>query len=131
MPEHVLSLIADALNDQSKAMKGSNILLLGVAYKKDVGDIRESPALEVLELLLQRGAHITYHDPFVPMLNSNGKQWTSAALSAALVGRADCVVILTDHSDYNWAWIVKHAKLVVDTRNATRGMRDEKKIYRL
>jgi len=131
MPEHVVSLIADALNDQGKAIKGSNVVLLGVAYKKNVGDIRESPALEVLELLLQRGAQVTYHDPYVPRLSNNGREWESAELSAALLRRADCTVILTDHTSYDWPWVVEQTTLVVDTRNATKGIRDNKNIYRL
>ncbi len=131
MPEYVVSLIADALNDHGKAIRDSNILLLGVAYKKDIADIRESPALEVLELLLQRGAKISYHDPFVPELVRNGQPWHSAELNEALVRQADCSVVLTDHSLYDWDWIVRHSKSVVDTRNATKGLNVNGKVYRL
>ncbi|RMG54798.1 MAG: nucleotide sugar dehydrogenase [Acidobacteria bacterium] len=131
MPEYVVSLIADALNDQGKPIRGSHILLLGVAYKKDVADTRESPALEVLELLLQRGAHVLYNDPFVPELMSNGRRWRSSELSEQVFDAVDCSVILTDHSLYDWPWIVSCSKLVVDTRNATRGLTARGKIYRL
>jgi UDP-N-acetyl-D-glucosamine dehydrogenase len=131
MPEYVVSLIADALNDQGKPIRGSMILLLGVAYKKDVADIRESPALEVLELLLHRGSQVIYHDPFVPELFANGQPWRSAELTASLLNRADCSVILTDHSVYDWRWIVEHSNLVVDTRNATKGLGVHRRVYKL
>ncbi len=131
MPEYVVGLVADALNDHGKPIRGSHILLLGVAYKKDVADTRESPALEVLELLLRRGAHVLYNDPFVPELVSNGRRWCSSELNEPLFEEVDCSVILTDHSLYDWPWIVNCSKLVVDTRNATRGLTARGKIYRL
>lgn len=131
MPEYVVSLIADALNDQGKPIRGSKILLLGVAYKKDVADTRESPALEVWELLERRGAQLCYHDPFVPELLHQDRRWRSAELMESLLGQTDCSVILTDHSQYNWRWIVEHAPLVVDTRNATKGLDIRGRIYRL
>jgi UDP-N-acetyl-D-glucosamine dehydrogenase len=131
MPEYVVNLIADALNDHGKPIRGSRILLLGVAYKKDVADTRESPALEVLELLEQRGAQLCYHDPFVPELMNDGRQLRSVELAESLLDQTDCSVILTDHSQYNWRWIVERSKLVVDTRNATKGLNLRGRIYRL
>jgi UDP-N-acetyl-D-glucosamine dehydrogenase len=131
MPEYVVSVIGDALNEQGKPIRGSKILLLGVAYKKDVADTRESPALEVLELLAQRGAQLFYHDPFVPELMNNGRHWRCSELTNGLLDEVDCSVVLTDHSGYDWRWIVERSKLVVDTRNATRGLAVPGKIYRL
>lgn len=130
MPEHVVSIISDALNDQSKAIRGARILLLGVAYKRDVGDTRESPALAVMELLHARGADLKYHDPYVRSFSYGGTRWEAIDLTAEAAQEADCVVILTDHSSYDWPWIVRNARLVVDTRNATAGI-DSDRIYRL
>lgn len=123
MPRYVVSRIQDALNEVQKSLKGSKILVLGAAYKKDIDDTRESPALDIMELLDQKGAEVLYNDPFVPEIQINGKKRTSVELTDALLASVDCVVIATDHSLYDWGWIVDRAKLVVDTRNATKAYR--------
>ncbi len=123
MPEHVLALISDALNIKKKSVNGSKILVLGMAYKNDIDDMRESPAITVCELLLQRGAKISYHDSFIPKCRLNLKTFNSVKLTSAEIKKADCVVILTSHSNVDYKEVVKHSKLVVDTRNATKGIR--------
>ena len=124
MPAHVVSKVAEALNDRGKPVRGSKILLLGMAYKKDIDDTRESPGLELLELLSHRGASVSYHDPFVPHLPAGGRHshlhGSSQPLTEALLLAQDCVLIVTDHTCFDWCWIMDHASLVVDTRNATR-----------
>jgi UDP-N-acetyl-D-glucosamine dehydrogenase len=126
MPAYVAGKIADALNDRGKPVKGSRILLLGMAYKKDVDDTRESPGLELLDLLLQKGAVVSYNDPHVPELPVTRHyphlRMMSQPLTEEFVRQQDCVVIVTDHSRYDWPWVVEHSALVVDTRNATRGV---------
>jgi UDP-N-acetyl-D-glucosamine dehydrogenase len=117
MPAHVVGLVADALNDEAKALRGSRVLLLGITYKPDVADLRESPPLEVLRLLRAKGATAVYHDPHVPALELEGEQLASVALDAAALHEADCVVIATHHSAYDWAWVARHARVIVDTRN--------------
>ncbi len=121
MPRYVVEKISDALNLQRKALNGSKLLMLGVAYKKDVGDTRESPALEVIRLILDKKAEFVYHDPYVSNLSLDSKTtYHSKPLTANLVQNADCVVILTDHGVVDYNWLVEHAQSVVDTRNATR-----------
>jgi len=122
MPEHVVSKIADALNERKKSVSGSKILILGVAYKKDVGDVRESPALDIIKLLQNKGAEILYNDPYIPQLNFDGLNLKCSELTEAVFGSIDCAVVVTDHSIYNYEWIVNKAPLLVDTRNATRGI---------
>jgi UDP-N-acetyl-D-glucosamine dehydrogenase len=129
MPEHVCTLVADALNEQCKSVKGSRVLVLGVTYKRDIEDVRESPALDVLRLLEARGASVSYSDPFVPELALNGDTRRSVDLWPA-VESADVVVIVTDHTDVPYREVVGRAKAVVDTRNATRGI-DSKKVVKL
>jgi UDP-N-acetyl-D-glucosamine dehydrogenase len=129
MPGYVVERLTDALNDRFKAVHGSKILLLGMAYKRDVDDCRESPGLELLELLRRKGAEVCYHDPHVPRLTDarHGVELAAEPLTEALLRRQDCVLIVTDHSAYDWQWIVDRAALIVDTRNATRstvGRRD-------
>jgi UDP-N-acetyl-D-glucosamine dehydrogenase len=128
MPRHVVARIADALNDRGKPVKGSKILLLGMAYKKDVDDPRESPGFELLELLRLKGATLQYNDPHIPTLppmrRYPGLRMDSHPLTTAFLSEQDCVVIVTDHSRYDWDWVVLHATLVVDTRNATRKIRE-------
>jgi UDP-N-acetyl-D-glucosamine dehydrogenase len=128
MPYHVVDAIASALNDRQKSIKGSKVLLLGVAYKKDVDDLRESPSLKLLELLAQRGAVLDYNDPYFPALHKmrhyDFSHMKSVALSPAQLGLYDCVLIATDHSSYDYEAIVGGAKLVVDTRNATRRVKN-------
>jgi UDP-N-acetyl-D-glucosamine dehydrogenase len=124
MPHHVVDKITDALNSRSQSVRGANIFVLGVAYKRDIDDVRESPALDVIDLLIKKGGQVTYHDPFAPKID--GQHWTggidmsSQPLSAAALAAADCVVILTDHRQFDYAEIVKHARVVVDTRNAIK-----------
>jgi len=124
MPYHVVDAVATALNEQKKSIKGSRVLLLGVAYKKDVDDLRESPSLKLLELLTQSGAVMDYNDPFFAGLHKMRHYDFSAMRSVELtperLASYDCVLIATDHSAYDYDAIVRHAKLVVDTRNATR-----------
>ncbi len=129
MPYHVVNSIADALNDRQKPVKGAKILLLGLAYKKDVDDLRESPSLKLIDLLQQRGARVDYNDPYIPKLHRTRKYdfpLQSVPLNGDMLKKYDCVVIATDHSDYDYADIVKNAQLVVDTRNATKSVRDGK-----
>ncbi len=122
MPHVVLGKIADALNDAGKPLKGSRVLVLGVAYKADIGDLRESPALDLIQLLHGKGAEVTYHDPYVPRLQVDGLALTGVALDAETLRQTDCVVIATAHSSYDWPWVVANSQLVMDTRNATKGV---------
>jgi UDP-N-acetyl-D-glucosamine dehydrogenase len=125
MPRFVVSKIADALNERGKPVKGSKIAILGMAYKKDVDDSRESPGFELMELLLHKGAEVSYNDPHIaelPAKRNYDLRMTSRPLTADYLGSQDCVLIATDHSAYDWRWIVEHSRLVVDTRNATKGL---------
>jgi UDP-N-acetyl-D-glucosamine dehydrogenase len=124
MPYHVVNRIQDALNDRQKAVKGSRIVLLGVSYKKDIDDVRESPALDILSILEKKGAQVVYHDPLVPELSLDGATHRSQPLEQALA-ESDCAVIVTDHSCFDMGAILGRARLVVDTRNATKGYRSE------
>lgn len=119
MPAYILTKISDALNDNGLPLNGSRLLILGVAYKGDVGDIRESPALDIIQLLSHKGANIAYHDPFVPELSFEDISLVSVELNDKILSDMDCVVVITAHSSYDWDWVVKGSKLVVDTRNAT------------
>ena len=125
MPEFVVEKVQNALNDASKPVRGSRIHILGVAYKRDIDDVRESPALDILLLLKQLGAVVTYSDPFVPELKTNGVTLFSQPLLPA-VTEADCVLIVTDHSGLDYFAIAERSKLIVDTRNALKGMRSGK-----
>jgi len=118
MPEYWVARVADRLNDQGKAVRRSKVLVVGVAYKKDIDDIRESPALDVIRLLEQRGAVVSFHDPHVARLHEDGVELTSVPLNAEALRAADCVVIVTDHSSIDYGLIAREAKLVVDTRHA-------------
>ncbi len=118
MPHYWVQQVQDALNDAGKAVKGSRVLVLGVAYKKDISDLRESPALDIIRLLQEKGATVAYHDPHVPTLRHEGLELTGEADLPAALAAADCVVIATDHSSYDWAAIRDAAALVVDTRHA-------------
>jgi UDP-N-acetyl-D-glucosamine dehydrogenase len=126
MPAYVVTKVADALNDQCKPIKGSKIILLGMAYKKDVDDPRESPGFELMELLLHKGAVAQYNDPYIPSLPSMRHyphlRMSSQELTADYLQSCDCVLIVTDHTAYNWSWIAQHAPLIVDTRNAMKGV---------
>ena len=125
MPEHVCERVAQALNDREKSVKGSRVLVLGVSYKRDIDDVRESPALDILNILEGRGARVGYNDPYVPELQLSRTVLRSEELLPA-VRAADVVVIVTDHSAYPYREIVEAAPVVVDTRNATRGIRSPK-----
>jgi UDP-N-acetyl-D-glucosamine dehydrogenase len=124
MPYHVVDSIAAALNDHKKSLKGSKLLVLGVAYKKDVDDLRESPTLKIMEILQKRGANFDYNDPYFPQLHKmrhyDYSSMKSVALKPETISAYDAIVIATDHTSYDYAAIVDSAKLVVDTRNATR-----------
>ncbi len=128
MPAYVVDRITDALNDVGKSIKGSTILLLGMAYKKDVDDPRESPGFELMERLLKKGALVDYNDPHIPVLPRMRRypdlSMQSHELTEDYLRSRDCVVIVTDHSVYQWPWIVEQSRLVVDTRNATSGLPD-------
>lgn len=128
MPYNVVDALANALNDRQKSIKGSKVLLLGVAYKKDVDDLRESPSLKLLELLTQRGAVMDYNDPYFPALHKmrhyDFSHMRSVDLTPDKLASYDCVLIATDHSSYDYDAIVRGAKLVVDTRNATRRVKE-------
>ncbi len=130
MPYHVLDSVARALNQQKKAVNGSKVLILGVAYKKDIDDLRESPALTIIELLKNAGADVSYNDPYFPKVGRGRKydlQMTCAPLEN--LGQYDCVLIVTDHSDYDYERIVRESKLVVDTRKATGGIDSPKIVH--
>ncbi|MBI1295518.1 nucleotide sugar dehydrogenase [bacterium] len=120
MPRYWVQKVQDALNEAGKAVKGSKVLVLGVAYKKDVSDLRESPALDIIHLLEQRGATVQYHDPHVPVIVYEGIEMTSVPHLDVALAEADCVVVVTDHSGFDWGWIMESAELLVDTRHVTR-----------
>ena len=126
MPEYVITRLAEFLNDIGKPVRGSRVCVLGAAYKRDVDDPRESPSFVLMELLLARGAELTYNDPHVPhlprMRHHNLPEMTSTELTAEFLQAQDCVLIATDHSAYDYEFIVRHARLVLDTRNATRNV---------
>ncbi len=130
MPEYVITRLAEFLNDRSKPIKGSKILLLGVAYKKDVDDPRESPSFILMEELLKRGAELSYNDPHVPRLpkmrHHDLPEMASVELSPEILTAQDCVLIATDHSAYDYEFIVKHSNMVLDTRNATVDVADHR-----
>lgn len=128
MPNYVLEKVTSALNDRAKSVRDSDVLVLGVAYKEDIGDLRESPALDVIGLLEEKGAKISYCDPFIPEFQHNGFRYVGVALTKDRLARADCVVITTAHSSFDWALIAETAVLVVDTRNALRNVKGSAKV---
>src|SRR5262249_19530541 len=127
MPQYVIDRLVDALNDRGKPVKGSKVCVLGAAYKKDVDDPRESPSFVLMELLLARGATLTYNDPHVPKLPAMRDHklpaMDSQSLTPEFLSSLDCALIATDHSAYDYDLIVKHAPLVIDTRNATKNVK--------
>ena len=130
IPYYVVTKIQDALNDRGKGIKGAKILILGVAYKKDVDDARESPALTIMDLLNKKGATLLYHDPYIPVLPSFRKysfKLKSTPLTRPLLHRIDAAVVVTDHSQIDYEWVAKHAPLIIDTRNATKNLKRWKK----
>jgi UDP-N-acetyl-D-glucosamine dehydrogenase len=127
MPYHVIASVVAALNQRKKALNGARVLVLGVAYKRDIDDLRESPSLTIIELLQKEGAQVSYHDPYFPMIGK-GRKYDLQMKRASLdnLGQYDCVLIVTDHSEYDYRRIVQESQLVVDTRNATQGIPSEK-----
>jgi UDP-N-acetyl-D-glucosamine dehydrogenase len=123
MPEVVVEKVARALNDARKPVRGSTVLILGVAYKRDIDDMRESPALDILHLLEERGAEVRFHDPHVPSFREDGREFVGVALDDAALAAADAVVVVTDHRAVDYQRVVDQAALVVDTRNVTAGLR--------
>ena len=136
MPQYVVNRLAEFLNDQRKPINGSRVSILGVAYKKDVNDPRESPSFELMKLLFARGASLTYSDPYIPVLPKMRHYrdlpvLRSQTLTAEYLGAQDCVLIATDHSSFDYHFIVEHSTMVLDTRNATRNVsRGREKIRR-
>ena len=130
MPYHSVEAVADALNQHKKALNGAKVLVLGLSYKRDIDDLRESPSLTIIELLQKRGAIVSYNDPYFPTVG-RGRKYDLNMTCAPLdkLEAYDCVMIVTDHSDYDYQRIVRESKLVVDTRNATKGI-DSPKIVR-
>jgi UDP-N-acetyl-D-glucosamine dehydrogenase len=127
MPEHVVATLADALNQHRQCLKTARILVLGIAYKKDIDDLRESPSLRIMELLQAHGAHVDYHDPYFPRLHKTRKydfKQLAVEPTAEALARYDAVIIATDHSSYDYNFITRHARLVIDTRNATREVKE-------
>ena len=130
MPGYVVSKIIDGLNRNRKCLKNSKILILGVSYKKDTDDIRESPAVEIISILKDKGSTVDYHDPHIPsfsgMRHYPHLTMKSVRLIQSKIRRYDCVVIMTDHTQYDYGWVVKNSKLIVDTRNAAKRFRYNK-----
>ena len=122
MPYYVADLINEALNNRGKSLKGSKIFILGAAYKKDIDDLRESPALKVIEILKEKNAIVYYNDPYIPEIKLGSGNMRSKKLDALNLRKADCTVIVTDHSSYDYTFIVKNSKSIVDTRNATENV---------
>jgi UDP-N-acetyl-D-glucosamine dehydrogenase len=135
MPQHVVQLVQDSLNEQSKALKGARVLVIGVAYKRDINDVRESPAIGIVDQLLRKGASVSYHDPFVSEMTLDGKESLKGVdLTDETLAGCDCAVIVTDHSKVDYARVLRLASLVIDTRNVTRKLampEYEAKIVRL
>jgi UDP-N-acetyl-D-glucosamine dehydrogenase len=131
MPAYVVQMVADALNDRSRAVRGARVLVLGVAYKAGVADVRDSPALEIIEGLLARGATVAYHDPYVTTVTIGAARAASISWDDADLASRDVVLILTAHAGYDWPAIVREAPLVIDTRNATGGLPPASHVLRL
>jgi len=135
MPAHVVQLVQGGLNSHRKAVNGARVLILGVAYKRDINDVRESPALAIVDQLMHKGAEVSYHDPFVPEMKLDGREsLSSVPLTDSTLSSCDCAVIVTDHSNFDYLRVAKLAPLVIDTRNATRRLgapEHEEKIIRL
>jgi UDP-N-acetyl-D-glucosamine dehydrogenase len=126
MPHYVIHRTMEALNEKKKSLKGAKVLVLGLAYKKDIDDVRESPSIELIELLKEKGAKVDYNDPYIPQthkMREHNLKMKSKPLSAAMLKSYDVVLISTDHSCYDYKWVVKNAKLVVDSRNATANVK--------
>jgi len=133
MPSYVVGKVVNALNEAGKSIKGAKVLVLGLAYKKDVDDVRESPSLELIELLAKKGAKVDYNDPHVPKthrMRHHDLKMSSVPLTGKNLERYDCVLISTDHSAYDYDLIAKHSRLVVDTRNAMKSVSGKKNIIK-
>jgi UDP-N-acetyl-D-glucosamine dehydrogenase len=126
MPEHVVNLAAEGLNRRGKPVRGSRMLVLGVAYKADIDDTRESPSLDIMETLRERGAKLEYSDPYVPTLRFAGKRLNSVTLTPAQLRRFDCVIVATAHTNVAYSTVLKHSQMVVDSRNVYQGRRSSK-----
>jgi UDP-N-acetyl-D-glucosamine dehydrogenase len=124
MPEYVVARAAEILNQQKKCLSGARVLLLGLAYKKDVDDLRESPALKAAQLLLKWGVQLNYHDPYIPQCKINGRPYASVALDVTTLNQSDLALITTDHSKVDYAFVVKHVPLIYDTRNALKNFHE-------
>ncbi|MFA6317181.1 MAG: nucleotide sugar dehydrogenase [Elusimicrobiota bacterium] len=131
MPEYVVSRIGDVLNERKRALHGSRVLVLGVAYKPGISDYRESPSLDVMDLLLKRKAVVSYHDPFVPRVEVGGRRLASAPLTDKALRSSDCVAVLTAHKEVDYGRVVRLAPAVFDARNATRSAAASRKVHRL
>ena len=123
MPAYVVEKVTQGLNIARKPVNGSNVLVLGVAYKRDIDDMRESPALDIIRLLEEMGAVVNFHDPFVPSLREDGHECTSVALTPAVVSAADIVVVVTDHRAVDYQTVADHASVIIDARNVTGTLR--------
>ncbi len=126
MPYYVVNRLSDIMNEKGKSIKNSKIFILGVTYKKDVNDLRESSAIPVIEEILHRGGKVSYNDPYVDAIHENRLNLKSVKLTKKALSTSDCTVILTDHSVYDYHWIVKNSRLVFDTKNGTRGIKDSR-----
>ncbi len=130
MPYFVVRKTVDALNEQGKSIRGAKVLILGAAYKKDIDDIRESPALKIISLLKERGAEVRYHDPYIPVIEGLRSYpdlvMESCPLKAELLRRQDCILIITEHSCFDYEWILEESSLIIDTRNALKGLSSKK-----
>lgn len=131
MPHHVVNKIVEALNDDRKPVRGSKLLILGAAYKRDVNDVRESPAVDIIDMLQRQGALVSYHDPYVPKLDLDSGKMSSSKYNDRLLSGADCVVVVTDHTCFDWNHVLNHAPLVVDTRNVTDGQSGPARVVKL
>ena len=120
MPGYVVQRVSDMLNDRNKCLRGAKILLMGVAYKHDVADLRESPALAIIEAFIQKGSVVSYHDPFIPTFDCIGQTWHSQNVNTATLKEQDCIVIVTDHASFDYQALIQDSVLIFDTRNATR-----------
>ncbi|HDS01784.1 MAG TPA: nucleotide sugar dehydrogenase [candidate division Zixibacteria bacterium] len=127
MPEYVIDRVTRHMNDYGQALKNARIVVLGVAYKPDISDVRESPALDVIKLLQDRGAKVMYNDPYVPIVKFDSGDMKSQKLTKKLLESAACTIIVTNHSDYDYQWVVDHSNLVFDTRNATKNVKGSKR----
>ncbi len=133
MPEYVVELIVKALNTRKLSINGANVLILGVSYKRDISDLRESPALDVIRVLQEKGANVRYCDPYVTVIKmDDGPDLKASPMNEKTLKNADCAAIITDHSNFNYQWIVNNSKLIIDTRNATKNIHNGKsKIFKI